>query len=52
MPTYKDSIVAVGRLLRPKAGEPRRYEVVAAPRDGEEFGRVVVSQRLQSHPDQ
>jgi hypothetical protein len=26
MATYQDSIVAVGRLLRPKAGEPRVCE--------------------------
>jgi hypothetical protein len=32
--TYQDSIVAVGRLLRPKAGEPQRRELLKVRPDG------------------
>jgi hypothetical protein len=45
MPTYEDSIVAVGRLLRPKAGEPRIYSV-AAVRQGETRGKEIIRQVL------
>jgi hypothetical protein len=34
MATYQDSIVAVGRLLRPKAGEPQRRELLKVRPDG------------------
>ena len=34
MPTYKNSIVAVDRLLRPKSGEPRRRELLKVAPDG------------------
>jgi hypothetical protein len=34
MPTYKDSIVAVGRLLRPKGTEPQRHELLKVRPDG------------------
>jgi hypothetical protein len=32
--TYQDSIVAVGRLLQPKAGEPQRRELIRVRPDG------------------
>lgn len=51
MITYKDSIVAVGRRLRSKAGEPRRYEV-AAFEHGERDGVTVTYQYLKPSPDQ
>lgn len=34
MATYKDSIVAVGRLLRPKGTEPQRHELLKVRPDG------------------
>jgi hypothetical protein len=34
MATYKDSIVAVGRLLQPKGTEPQRRELLKVCPDG------------------
>jgi hypothetical protein len=34
MPTYKDNIVAVGRLLRPKGNEPQRHILLKVRPDG------------------
>ncbi len=31
---YQDSVVAVGRLLQPKAGEPQRHELLKVRPDG------------------
>ena len=33
-PTYRQAVTAVGRLLRPKAGEPRIHRVIARQPDG------------------
>jgi len=34
MATYQDSIVAVGKLLQPKAGEPHRHELLKVRPNG------------------
>jgi hypothetical protein len=43
LPTYAEAIVAVGRMLKPKAGEPRVHQQLRLPRyvnDGAGMGSV------------